>query len=53
MKCLVTGAAGFIGSEVSRQLLAGGWDVRGIDNFADFYDREMKEENIASLRGGE
>ena len=50
MICLVTGAAGFIGSHVSRELLSRGWKVRGVDNFADFYARGMKEENIADLR---
>ncbi len=50
MICLITGAAGFIGSHLSRQLLSAGWKVRGVDNFADFYPRKMKEDNIADLR---
>lgn len=51
MICLVTGAAGFIGSTVSRILLDRGWEVRGVDCFTDFYPRSMKEGNIADLTG--
>ena len=50
MICVVTGAAGFIGSTVSRKLLDGGVNVRGVDNFADFYPRKMKEVSIRDLR---
>jgi len=34
MKCLVTGAAGFIGSNLTDRLLRDGHVVRGIDNFS-------------------
>lgn len=47
MKVLVTGAAGFIGSHFSERLLAEGWDVRGVDNFDDFYDPQIKRRNIS------
>lgn len=50
MACLVTGAAGFIGSHLSRKLLSRGWRVRGVDNFADFYPRAMKERNLEGVR---
>jgi len=39
---LVTGAAGFIGSHVSRRLLALGARVVGVDNLDPFYDVAMK-----------
>ncbi len=37
--CLVTGAAGFIGSHLSERLLAEGHRVTGIDCFTDYYPR--------------
>lgn len=46
---LVTGAAGFIGSHVSDALLARGDEVVGVDDFNDFYDPRLKEENAAAL----
>ncbi|MBI2414637.1 GDP-mannose 4,6-dehydratase [candidate division WWE3 bacterium] len=46
MKILVTGAAGFIGSYVSRALIWRGDEVVGIDNFNDYYPRKCKEFNI-------
>ncbi|RNI30864.1 NAD-dependent epimerase/dehydratase family protein [Rufibacter immobilis] len=48
---LVTGAAGFIGSHLSERLLKEGFHVIGIDNFDSFYDRSIKEANLASLKG--
>ncbi|HQT97219.1 MAG TPA: GDP-mannose 4,6-dehydratase [Thermodesulfobacteriota bacterium] len=45
----VTGAVGFIGSHVSEALLARGDRVFGFDNFDPFYDRRIKERNLASL----
>ena len=37
-KYLVTGAAGFIASQVSKQLLDQGDQVIGVDNLNDYYD---------------
>jgi UDP-glucuronate 4-epimerase len=46
MKALITGAAGFIGSHLCERLLAEGWIIVGIDNFNDFYDPQIKRNNI-------
>ena len=46
---VVTGAAGFIGSQVSQQLLDQGCKVIGIDNLNDYYDVRIKEWRLALL----
>jgi len=50
MKALITGAAGFIGSTLAEKLLADGASVVGVDCFADYYPRWIKERNLAGLR---
>ncbi|WP_445216570.1 SDR family NAD(P)-dependent oxidoreductase [Bradyrhizobium sp. Pa8] len=47
---LVTGAAGFIGFHVARQLLAEGRPVVGLDNLNSYYDRALKQARLALLR---
>ncbi|MFC1509226.1 GDP-mannose 4,6-dehydratase [Candidatus Omnitrophota bacterium] len=49
MKIVITGAAGFIGSFLSEQLLKLGHDVTGIDNFNDYYSSNIKRLNSISL----
>jgi UDP-glucuronate 4-epimerase len=49
MRYLVTGAAGFIGSQLLRTLLERGHDATGWDAFTDYYDPALKEENAAGL----
>ena len=46
MKAIVTGAAGFIGSHLCERLLKDGWTVVGVDNFDNFYDPQVKHNNI-------
>ena len=50
MRCLVSGAAGFIGSHLAERLVRDGQEVIGIDCFLDYYPREVKEENLAGLK---
>ena len=40
---LITGAAGFIGSHISKRLLDEGWRVIGLDCLSDYYDVSLKE----------
>ena len=49
MHILVTGAAGFIGFHVCRQLLERGDRVTGLDNMNDYYDVSLKEARLAML----
>jgi UDP-glucose 4-epimerase len=51
MNALVTGVAGFIGSQLAEALLARGARVTGLDCFSDYYARTIKERNLADLRG--
>ena len=50
MKILVTGAAGFFGSNLSEFLLSKGYTVIGVDNFNDYYSPKVKEYNIREFK---
>jgi len=45
----VTGAAGFIGSNLCERLIADGYQVSGIDSFTDYYSPERKQKNIENI----
>lgn len=45
----ITGGAGFIGSSLSERLIKEGNKVVTIDNFCDFYNPKIKENNIKEL----
>lgn len=47
MRCVVTGAAGFIGSHLCEHLLRQGYEVSGIDAFIPYYPAEIKRRNLA------
>lgn len=47
---LVTGTAGFIGSNVSEHLLQQGHNVIGIDNFDPYYDLKLKHHRLDRLK---
>lgn len=49
-KVLVTGGAGFIGSNVAEYLLSRGDDVVIVDEMNDYYDVEIKESNLRLLQ---
>ena len=49
-KYLVTGAAGFIASQVSKQLLDQGERVVGVDNPNDYYDVRPKNWRLEQLK---
>ena len=55
MKILVTGAAGFIGSNLVKAIFGQMPEavVVGVDNMNDYYDVRLKEERLAELEGYE
>lgn len=51
MKILVTGVAGFIGSHLTKYLIARGDEVVGLDNLNDYYDVNLKLARLKQLEG--
>ena len=49
MRILVTGAAGFIGSQLSERLVGEGNEVIGIDRLSDYYEPDRKRANLTNL----
>jgi UDP-glucuronate 4-epimerase len=49
MRVFVTGAAGFVGSRLSKTLMARGDTVVGFDNFNDYYAQSHKDRHLADL----
>ena len=49
MRYGVTGAAGFIGSQLAEALQSAGHEVVGYDSFNDYYDPLLKAENARTL----
>lgn len=52
MKILITGGAGFIGSNLAKKLMDRGDKVVIIDNFNDYYDPQLKKDRIKKLLKG-
>jgi UDP-glucuronate 4-epimerase len=50
-KVLVTGCAGFIGSQIVEACLSQGDSVRGVDLVTDYYNVEQKRANLQPLLG--
>lgn len=49
MRILITGAAGFIGHNLARQLLARGDEILGIDNLNPYYDPALKQARLDDI----
>jgi nucleoside-diphosphate-sugar epimerase len=49
VKVLVTGAAGFIGSQLAEALASAGDEVIGLDALTDYYDVPTKRANVAAV----
>jgi len=52
MKILVTGGAGFIGSNLAKKLMDREDEVVIIDNFNDYYDPQLKRDRVKAILKG-
>ena len=50
MQILVTGAAGFIGANITEKLLSEGHSVVGVDNLNDYYDVSLKQARLSKIQ---
>ena len=50
MKILITGASGFIGFHLCRKLLNSNYEVLGIDNMNNYYEKSLKEERLKIIK---
>ena len=50
MKILITGASGFIGFHLCRKLLNLNYEVFGIDNINNYYEKSLKEDRLNILK---
>jgi UDP-glucuronate 4-epimerase len=50
MSVLITGGAGFIGYHLAAALIGKGMEVNLLDNFNNFYDPEIKRQNVRDLQ---
>ncbi len=50
---VVTGVAGFIGSHLAEKLLENKFKVIGIDNFTNYYQKKIKENNLLNCKKNE
>ena len=50
MKILVTGSAGFIGYHLCNSLLNDGYDILGIDNINNYYNKNLKLQRLEILK---
>ena len=53
MKLLLTGTAGFIGFHLAKELLENNYEVLGIDNLNDYYDTNLKKDQLKILKSYE
>lgn len=49
MQILITGAAGFIGADLSQKLLSLNHEIVGVDNFNDYYDVNLKRARVEQI----